>query len=173
MNRIVSWSENNCSSQSLTEIREIFFACSSKKEFTSQEEKELFFQEWTSYYFKKLSSHIVVAKDEETNCITGYLTGDPHTEIGHHDYYELFKNDLKCYPAHLHINCHPKTQGKGIGRRLIESYVEKLKSKNIEGVHIITTVDASNVAFYEKMGFDYKQEKPWKGTPLLFMGKKL
>ncbi|WP_434339475.1 GNAT family N-acetyltransferase [Motilimonas cestriensis] len=62
--------------------------------------------------------------------------------------------EYRDYPAHLHINLLPETQGHGIGRKLMETFIENLKQLNVSGLHL--EVSASNqtaIRFYEKMGF--------------------
>lgn len=58
------------------------------------------------------------------------------------------------FPAHLHINLRPEQQGKGWGRRLIQTLVDELQSRSVRGVHL--GIDPENVgaaAFYERVGF--------------------
>jgi ribosomal protein S18 acetylase RimI-like enzyme len=59
----------------------------------------------------------------------------------------------KLYPALLHINIDKKYRGLGIGRKLIETYVDYLKRENITGVHLITKSENA-VNFFKKMGFE-------------------
>ena len=59
----------------------------------------------------------------------------------------------KLYPALLHINIDKKYRGIGIGRKLIETYVDYLKRENITGVHLITKSENA-VNFFKKMGFE-------------------
>ncbi|MCL5986281.1 MAG: GNAT family N-acetyltransferase [Actinobacteria bacterium] len=59
----------------------------------------------------------------------------------------------KLYPALLHINVDKKYRGIGIGRKLIETYVDYLKRENITGVHLITKSENA-VNFFKKMGFE-------------------
>ncbi|MFZ4893051.1 GNAT family N-acetyltransferase [Plantibacter sp. Mn2098] len=61
---------------------------------------------------------------------------------------------LERYPAHLHIDLLPVTQGQGLGRRLIETFTELLAARGVRGVHL--GVDKRNVGahrFYERTGF--------------------
>ncbi|PKF63106.1 GNAT family N-acetyltransferase [Psychromonas sp. psych-6C06] len=58
------------------------------------------------------------------------------------------------YPAHLHINLLPATQGHGIGRKLITTFLKHLKALQISGVHLeVSRSNASAISFYEKLGF--------------------
>lgn len=70
-----------------------------------------------------------------------------------HDGYQP-RPEYADYPAHLHINLLPNTQGHGLGRQLMTAFVDNLKALKVTGVHL--EVSRSNVAaicFYEKMGF--------------------
>ena len=57
------------------------------------------------------------------------------------------------YPAHLHIDLLPETQGQGLGRRLIETLFAELTRRGVRGLHL--GMDPANVgaeAFYERIG---------------------
>jgi ribosomal protein S18 acetylase RimI-like enzyme len=57
------------------------------------------------------------------------------------------------YPAHLHIDLLPETQGQGVGRQLIETLSAELRRRGVPGVHL--EVDPANTgaaAFYERIG---------------------
>jgi ribosomal protein S18 acetylase RimI-like enzyme len=59
------------------------------------------------------------------------------------------------YPAHLHIDLLPRAQSQGWGRALMKTFLERLRSVGVPGVHL--GVGASNVgaiAFYERIGFE-------------------
>jgi ribosomal protein S18 acetylase RimI-like enzyme len=74
------------------------------------------------------------------------------------------------YPAHLHIDLLPDLQGKGCGRALVETLLNKHKSRGCRGIHL--GVDGRNtgaISFYRKMGFVELEEKDWG----MFMGKEL
>jgi ribosomal protein S18 acetylase RimI-like enzyme len=62
--------------------------------------------------------------------------------------------DLAAYPAHLHIDLLPIAQGQGWGRRLMSTFLERLRALDISGVHL--GVGARNhraIRFYERVGF--------------------
>lgn len=57
------------------------------------------------------------------------------------------------YPAHLHIDLLPETQGQGLGRRLIETLFAELTRRGVHGLHL--GMDPNNTgaaAFYERLG---------------------
>ncbi len=58
------------------------------------------------------------------------------------------------YPAHLHIDLMPELQGRGLGRRLIDTLRATLAERGVPALHL--GIDAANVgarAFYERLGF--------------------
>ncbi len=58
------------------------------------------------------------------------------------------------YPSHLHINLLPRLQRRGLGRRLVERWLETIRSLGSPGVHL--GVNAANIramAFYRACGF--------------------
>ncbi len=58
------------------------------------------------------------------------------------------------YPAHLHIDLLPETQGQGLGRRLIDTLLAELARRDVPALHL--SMNAANVpagAFYERLGF--------------------
>jgi ribosomal protein S18 acetylase RimI-like enzyme len=61
---------------------------------------------------------------------------------------------VDAYPAHLHIDLLVSARGGGIGRRLIESLLERLRDRGVPGVHL--GVDPRNTSarvFYDRLGF--------------------
>lgn len=62
--------------------------------------------------------------------------------------------DCVDYPAHLHIDLLPVAQGKGMGRKLMDVFMDRLRSLSVPALHL--GVGKSNVGaikFYERMGF--------------------
>jgi GNAT superfamily N-acetyltransferase len=59
------------------------------------------------------------------------------------------------WPAHLHINLLPAARGTGLGRRLMESWLEQLRQAGSAGCHLGTILENTRaVTFFEKMGFE-------------------
>lgn len=57
------------------------------------------------------------------------------------------------YPAHLHIDLLPETQGQGLGRRLIETLFDELSRRGVRGLHLgIDPANTGAAAFYERLG---------------------
>lgn len=58
------------------------------------------------------------------------------------------------YPAHLHIDLYKRYRRLGIGRMLIERYLDYLRAEGVPGVHLGTSsYHVQGVPFYEKLGF--------------------
>lgn len=62
--------------------------------------------------------------------------------------------DLLKYPVHFHINIIKGWRGRGIGRNLIDRFLDQLIAANIYGVHLqTTTYNKAALYLYQKMGF--------------------
>jgi GNAT superfamily N-acetyltransferase len=88
---------------------------------------------------------------------------------------------LKRYPAHLHINLLSGYQGKGLGKRLMEVFEDRMRIIDVRGIHLITsTENRKAVPFYKKLGYEPVKELPdilWDrksppGTKSLVFGKR-
>ncbi|MBK25636.1 MAG: hypothetical protein CME70_16685 [Halobacteriovorax sp.] len=154
----------------IAKIKEIFFEASSIKEFENQNKKEEFFYRWCGQYLEKYPSHFLLAFENEE--LLGYSCSHPDSHLALEEFsipgQELFKSLFDEYPLHLHINCHLKSRGKGVGKKLILSQARL----NKKGIHIITEKSADNYGFYRALGFDREEEAELKGHTLLFMGRK-
>jgi ribosomal protein S18 acetylase RimI-like enzyme len=65
------------------------------------------------------------------------------------------------YPAHLHIDILPVGQGHGMGRQLIETFLQHLRRNNIKGVHLgVSSQNPNAIGFYKKIGFHVLGEYP-------------
>lgn len=65
------------------------------------------------------------------------------------------------YPAHLHIDLLPETQGQGLGRRLIETLFAELRRRGVRGVHLgMNPANAGAGAFYERLGMHPLESGP-------------
>lgn len=62
--------------------------------------------------------------------------------------------ELAEYPAHLHIDLLPETQGHGHGRELMWTFLQALQDRGVPAVHLMmATANAQARAFYERLGF--------------------
>ncbi len=157
----------------LKEIKEIFYTCSSIKEFKDDNHKETFFNKWCGDYLKFSPDYFYLYLIEKK--VAGYLSGHMNSEEALENFIipgpELFKDCFERFPAHFHINCSPHHQGKGVGRKLVEHYLHELNCSRIDGVHLITSTDADNLGFYRALGFEYEVPRPFKSHELLLMGR--
>jgi len=75
------------------------------------------------------------------------------------------KVDLIEYPAHLQIDIKKGYRGMGVGRRLIDAYLEQLRQMGVGGVHLGTTNrNEAACHLYENIGFqllDNRHNRFW------------
>jgi ribosomal protein S18 acetylase RimI-like enzyme len=58
------------------------------------------------------------------------------------------------YPAHLHIDLLYVAQGKGWGRKMMTTFLDKLRELNVSGVELgVRKQNTRAVGFYEAVGF--------------------
>ncbi|MCB9026271.1 MAG: GNAT family N-acetyltransferase [Bdellovibrionaceae bacterium] len=173
--KVLPWEKSSISKENLIEL---FFKNSSKKEFSSQEEKLKFLDCWFNIYLDKWPENVLVALSPK-NEFMGYLLGCFNSQKAlpilklKISSYSIFEEHFYDFPAHLHVNVSNDFQGQGVGKKLIEYFQNMLKENSIQGLHAITSSDASNIQFYAKLGFLRVDEKPFKNWNLVFMGKKL
>ena len=160
-------------SPSLSSLEEIFFLTSSIKEFSSAEARAKFVYKYFGLYYEKFADFCWYAQVGEKSL--GYCLGSPITDSSffiYQPHLEVFNDLYAEFPAHLHINLHPDSQGLGIGKLLIEKWEEMARASGVGGMHIMTGVDARNKSFYLRQGFTKEVVRTFKGNPILFMGKK-
>ncbi|MBI5808766.1 MAG: GNAT family N-acetyltransferase [Ignavibacteriales bacterium] len=74
----------------------------------------------------------------------------------------LPKSELLSYPAHLHIDILPEGQGQGMGRKLIDTFINKLIEMKVPALHLeVGKRNINAIKFYEKIGFQIIQEYEW------------
>lgn len=57
------------------------------------------------------------------------------------------------YPAHLHIDLLPETQGQGLGRELMRTLFDELTRRGVKGLHLgMDPANTGAAAFYERLG---------------------
>ena len=73
--------------------------------------------------------------------------------------------DLHQYPSHLQIDVQQGYRGEGVGKHLIEAYLEQIRQLGVCGVHLGTTSANKAACFlYEKIGFqllESRQNRFW------------
>lgn len=77
-----------------------------------------------------------------------------HLHKGFKTYPEQFT-----YPAHLHIDLLPEAQGQGLGRKLINTFIAKLRELGVPALHLgVGKSNPGAIAFYKRVGFHVVKE---------------
>ncbi|MBI9072787.1 MAG: GNAT family N-acetyltransferase [Melioribacteraceae bacterium] len=70
-----------------------------------------------------------------------------------HDGFKV-KDDYKDYPAELHIDILPIGQGQGFGKKLMNTFISKLKDLEVSALHLeVGKKNENAIGFYKKYGF--------------------
>jgi ribosomal protein S18 acetylase RimI-like enzyme len=66
------------------------------------------------------------------------------------------------YPAHLHIDLLPQAVAQGNGRRMMQTFLDRLRAVGVPGVHLgVGGQNTRAIAFYQRMGFQALQTHEW------------
>lgn len=88
-----------------------------------------------------------------------------------HEFYVFFENEkaigfigVESFPTEDKLKIHkiyvlPDTQGKGVGKRLLQKAIKVAKEKSISNVFLNVNRFNKAVGFYEKMGFEILYEE--------------
>jgi len=58
------------------------------------------------------------------------------------------------YPSHLHINLLPRLQGKGVGKRMIDTWLGRMRELGSPGAHLgVGAKNTRAIRFYRAYGF--------------------
>lgn len=155
----------------LPRVEEIFFLTAAVQQFSSEEARDKFKYKYLGYYLVHYPQLALVARYQ--NRVLGYCLGaDQTTEAfyPHQPHLALFSDLFVAFPAHLHINLHPESQGLGIGAKLIGVWEKKL-APSVKGMHIMTDPQARNTRFYRRLGLDFEVVRKYQNHDILFMGK--
>ena len=72
---------------------------------------------------------------------------------------------LDRFPAHMHIDLLPRAQGRGFGRRLVETLAAELRGRGVPGLHLgVDSRNAGAIAFYTRVGFTEAARHDWGRT---------
>jgi GNAT superfamily N-acetyltransferase len=82
--------------------------------------------------------------------------------------------DFIAYPAHFHINLDSRFRRHGWGRKLVDQFVDQLRSEGVVGVHLRTASRETSRRFFESCGFHVvrrSQMNLWKylGEPVYYL----
>lgn len=76
------------------------------------------------------------------------------------------------FPAHLHLNLLPQSRGLGLGRGLLQAFLDQLRERGVPGVQLSTTdQNGAALRLYAQAGFTVADTAetglwtPWLGHP--------
>jgi GNAT superfamily N-acetyltransferase len=165
----------------LPEIEAIFFESATKKSFVSAEEREAFRQRWLARYLARFPDETFVALAPDGSA-AGYLIGCLDSANAGEDFAEAgygtrlhpaVAEIVARHPAHLHINMRADARGRGVGRRLIEAFMERCRAFGVCGVHVVTGARSRAVDFSRKCGFEPLTAPSWPAPGTLALGARL
>jgi GNAT superfamily N-acetyltransferase len=136
-------------------VEDIFWLTSAKTDFPNITEKANFFAHYCGNYLAhSLTFKIVCVVN---NIVRGYLILSTDTLRDPFNQWPQVNPQVMAfweqYPAHLHINVHPESQGMGLGQALMDTALTHLRVKHIKGLHVLTAEGHRNNRFYERCGF--------------------
>lgn len=75
---------------------------------------------------------------------------------------------MSLYPAHLHVNVDGAFRGSGVGKKLMEIFINDLRKAGVPGVHLVC--GDRPVGFYKRLGFGVLARVEAADEPLYVMG---
>jgi ribosomal protein S18 acetylase RimI-like enzyme len=77
----------------------------------------------------------------------------------------------QAYPAHMHLNLHPRIQGQGVGKVLAERWMRLAQDRNANTVHVgVNHENKRALRFWERRGFQVLTVGP-AGSRTMWMGR--
>lgn len=165
---IVRWRDIPWRERLTAHLDNIFFEASNTKSFPSEEARDVFRERWLGRYLATHPQWAYVALVSD-GTVAGYLVGALDEPSGFDD----FASAAQAFPAHLHVNLAPQFRSRGIGAELIEAFIADARRAGVKGVHVVTSADARNVRFYERVGFEPRAKTTVNGRELVFLGRTL
>ena len=122
----------------LSDIDNIFFESSEKRDFCSHEERLSFREKWLGRYILKHRASFFVALADDGRAV-GYLAGclENPTRLNHFNdiaYFSYIDDICRNYPAHLHINIAEQYRNRGLGAALVERFADWAKLQSVDGI---------------------------------------
>lgn len=91
----------------------------------------------------------------------------------HHPEY-FCPEPYSAYPSHLHIDLLKPAQGRGFGRKMVETLLDKLRERRSPGVHLgVSVFNAPAFGFYQRLGFEELVRSGAGNDACIYMGKSL
>jgi len=70
------------------------------------------------------------------------------------------------FPAHIHMNLLPRTQGRGIGSALLDKWLSNARDNEVKGVHLGASAgNHSGIRFWASRGFTQVELPPGLTSP--------
>ncbi len=106
-------------------------------------------------------------------------TGEPTTwtraQAVHHQYHhpEYFcPEPYASYPSHMHIDLLERARGQGIGRRMMEQLMDRLRERDSPGAHLaVSVLNTPALGFYERLGFHELARTGTSTSGTVYLGK--
>lgn len=162
------WQDVRHGEQLIGQLDAIFFEASNTKSFPSEEARAAFRERWFGRYLRDHPRWAYVAQAVD-GTVAGYLVGALDEPSG----FEDFASAARAFPAHLHVNLAPQFRNRGIGADLIEAFAADAARAGAKGVHVVTSADARNVSFYDRVGFKPRAKTTVNDAELVFLGRTL
>ena len=162
------WTDVVASERLNEQLDTIFFEASGTKTFADDAARAAFRERWFGRYLEQHPQWAYVAITPD-GTLAGYLVGALDEESGFDD----FASAAAEFPAHLHVNLAPQFRSRGIGADLIEAFAADASRAGAKGMHVVTSADARNVRFYERVGFRPRASTMVNDHELVFLGRRL
>lgn len=162
------WAEVAHPERLIDQLDTIFFEASGTKSFASEDARAAFRERWLARYLVHYPQWAYLAMTPN-GTVAGYLLGALDEATGFDD----FAAAAVQFPAHLHVNLSPAFRNRGIGAALIEAFAADAARAGAKGVHVVTSADARNVRFYERVGFHPRARTTVNDRELVFLGRRL
>ena len=96
-----------------------------------------------------------------------------------HEHHSYHHPDYFCpepyagYPSHLHIDLLPRARGRGYGRRMIETLMERFRAHGSPGAHLgMSALNTRAFGFYTRLGFQELVRTGSGSDACIYMGRR-
>ena len=94
-----------------------------------------------------------------------------HYGYYHPDYF--CPEPYEIYPSHLHMDLLERAQGKGWGRRMMETLIDELRRRGSPGAHLgVSVFNTRALGFYQHLGFHELTRAGSGSDACIYMGKR-
>jgi GNAT superfamily N-acetyltransferase len=161
----------------LSDIDNIFFESSAKRDFRNEEEKQSFREASLGRYVVRHRDSFFVALDDAGRAV-GYLAGclENPAKLDHFKdiaYFRYIDDICQNYPAHFHVNIAGQYRNRGLGTTLVKRFAEWATLHSVEGIQVVTSSASRSIPFYRRLGFRELRTFPWMSVTSVCMGRKL